>query len=213
MIINIVGGGPIRYVPSLQQYNCEDCLWVGADRGVLYLIHSDIVPSHAFGDFDSITADEMRYIEQKLKHVHLFPEEKDLTDIEIALQWALAQQPTTIQMFGCSGGRLDHLLGNIQLLVNGLTKDVQIHLIDTQNNVTMYEPGSYYVNKHESYRYISFLPFSKEVEQLSLSGFKYPLENCHITLGSTLCISNELNDDRGTFSFTSGILLMVRSTD
>jgi thiamine pyrophosphokinase len=46
-----------------------------------------------------------------------------------------------------------------------------------------------------------------------LEGFKYPLKNRHIFFGSTLCISNELIYDFGTYSFTNGILLVIRSCD
>ncbi|XBO87183.1 hypothetical protein AAGG52_10200 [Bacillus licheniformis] len=61
--------------------------------------------------------------------------------------------------------------------------------------------------------YISFLPFTETVKNLSLKGFKYSLNKCHIALGSTLCISNELIHSQGAFSFSEGILIMIRSTD
>jgi len=48
---------------------------------------------------------------------------------------------------------------------------------------------------------------------LTLEGFKYPLSNCHISLGSTLCISNELLSSSGTFSISEGIVMVVRSSD
>ena len=48
---------------------------------------------------------------------------------------------------------------------------------------------------------------------MSLEGFKYPLDGKGIRLGSTLCISNELISDIGTYSFTSGILMVIRSND
>jgi thiamine pyrophosphokinase len=39
------------------------------------------------------------------------------------------------------------------------------------------------------------------------------LKNRHISIGSTLCISNELISDYGTFSFSEGILIVIRSHD
>ncbi|MDI5787582.1 hypothetical protein PO124_01080 [Bacillus licheniformis] len=38
-------------------------------------------------------------------------------------------------------------------------------------------------------------------KNLSLEGFKYSLNKCHIALGSTLCISNELIHSQGAFRF------------
>ncbi|MFK4998029.1 hypothetical protein ACI2OX_13400 [Bacillus sp. N9] len=60
---------------------------------------------------------------------------------------------------------------------------------------------------------MSFLPLSSEVWGLSLRGFKYPLMNKYVPFGSSLCISNELLQQTGTFSFEKGILMMVRSAD
>jgi thiamine pyrophosphokinase len=67
--------------------------------------------------------------------------------------------------------------------------------------------------KHKGLKYVSFIPISHEVHGITLEGFKYPLKNCHIHLGSTLCISNELINELGTFSFHDGIILMIRSRD
>ena len=63
------------------------------------------------------------------------------------------------------------------------------------------------------FKYISFIPISTEVKGITLEGFKYPLTGCQIGLGSTRCISNELITDCGTFSFSEGILMIIRSTD
>jgi thiamine pyrophosphokinase len=74
-------------------------------------------------------------------------------------------------------------------------------------------PGKYTVKKIKDKKYISFVPASLDVKDLTLDGFKYPLKDCHISVGSTLCISNELIRDCGTFSFSEGILIVVRSSD
>ncbi|WP_337444049.1 hypothetical protein [Bacillus coahuilensis] len=54
---------------------------------------------------------------------------------------------------------------------------------------------------------------TESVKDLTLQGFKYPLENHFLRLGSSLCISNELIESHGSFSFTEGILMMIRSAD
>ncbi|WP_328286278.1 hypothetical protein [Peribacillus psychrosaccharolyticus] len=62
-------------------------------------------------------------------------------------------------------------------------------------------------------KYISLLPVMGNAEGISLDGFKYPLQNSYLPMGSTLCISNELISEIGNYSFTSGILLVIRSSD
>ncbi|MEC1678744.1 thiamine diphosphokinase [Bacillus mojavensis] len=211
--INIVAGGPKDLIPDLTDYMANDTIWVGVDKGTVTLLNAGIIPDEAFGDFDSITEHERRQIEKAAPALHVYQAEKDQTDLDLALDWALDKQPDMIQIFGITGGRADHFLGNIQLLYRGVKTTSKIKLIDKQNDIQMFSPGEYSLLIDQNKRYISFIPFTEEVDELTLIGFKYPLNKCHITLGSTLCISNELIHSRGTFSFAKGILIMVRSTD
>lgn len=211
--INIVAGGPPEFIPDLTKYTDSDTTWVGVDKGTVTLLQAGLIPREAFGDFDSITDKERRQIEKAAPGLHVYQAEKDQTDLELALDWALKMNPHNIRMFGVTGGRADHFLGNIQILYKGLNTNAAIRLIDRQNEIQMFGPGRYTLEARSDKRYISFIPFTEAADGLTLEGFKYPLNNCHITLGSTLCISNELIHSRGTFSFAKGILIMVRSAD
>ncbi|OIK13983.1 thiamine diphosphokinase [Bacillus sp. MUM 116] len=215
MIINILAGGPEEDLPDLDLYSDENVIWVGVDRGVYQLLKRNITPEIAFGDFDSVTPGELDFIEGKVNKLNRFEPEKNETDMELALDWAINQNPDKIRLFGATGGRLDHLFANVQLLIHSLLKQNQlsIHIIDRSNEVWVKEPGSYKIEKKSDKKYISFIPVTPNVENLTLEGFKYPLKNQHISLGSTLCISNELISDHGTFSFSEGILIVIRSHD
>jgi thiamine pyrophosphokinase len=215
MIINILAGGPKDHVPDLTGFTDELSIWVGVDRGVFDLLEREIKPVIAFGDFDSVTNEEMAEIEIHVDHLNRFKPEKDETDLELALNWAIDQNPTEIRIFGASGGRLDHFFANVQLLIKPIlaNQSMNIYLIDRRNIIFLTGPGTYNISKDSIKKYISFVPVTMDVTNLTLKGFKYPLNNCHISLGSTLCISNELVDDVGTFSFSEGILIVVRSQD
>jgi thiamine pyrophosphokinase len=215
MIINIVGGGPEDLLPNLNKFNEENVLWVGVDRGVFNLLKREMKPTIAFGDFDSVSPEELKYIKSQVEELKRYQPEKNETDMELALNWAMKQNPEAIRMFGATGGRLDHLLANVQLLIEPLLKgnQIKIYLIDRYNVMDVKGPGSYTISKKEVEKYISFVPVTLNVRDLTLEGFKYPLKNRHISIGSTLCISNELISDYGTFSFSEGILIVVRSED
>jgi thiamine pyrophosphokinase len=215
MKINLVAGGPLSLVPDFQLFDDSHVVWVGIDRGVFYLLDAGIKPAMAFGDFDSVTVEELAEIEKEVSDLKKFKPEKDETDMELALNWAIEQQPESITIFGATGGRLDHLMANIQLLLKPLQQGINIptEIIDTNNILYVKNPGTYTANKLEDFKYISFLPATPSVSGMTLENFKYPLKDCHIPMGSTLCISNELIRDHGTFSFSEGILLVVRSKD
>ncbi|MCM3113979.1 thiamine diphosphokinase [Neobacillus sp. MER 74] len=215
MIINIVAGGPEDHLPDLTEYLVNDVIWVGVDRGVYHLLQRNISPSIAFGDFDSVTSDELIFIEDRVTELKKYRPEKDETDMELALNWALKQHPSAIRIFGATGGRLDHLFANVHLLLTPIQEknEVDICIIDRNNIVFIKEAGSYKIEKMDSKKYISFVPVTLNIQNLTLEGFKFPLKNRHISIGSTLCISNELISDYGTFSFSEGILIVIRSHD
>lgn len=215
MIINILAGGPVDHLPDLSQYHTKDTIWVGVDKGVYTLLSNGIEPDIAFGDFDSVTKEEYEFIQSKVQSVNIFKPEKDEPDMELALIWALEQKPEKIRLFGATGGRLDHFFANVQLLLKSVVQRgvCPIEVIDKQNLIFAKGPGTHHLKKNNQKKYVSFIPISSDVKGLTLSGFKYPLKDRHIPLPSTLCISNELIDDYGTFSFTEGILLVIRSSD
>ncbi|AYV65965.1 thiamine diphosphokinase [Niallia circulans] len=214
MIVHIMAGGPKQYIPNLDNYSKDIC-WIGVDRGVMYLIERSLPIYAAFGDFDSISETELHAMEEKTGIIKRFKPEKDETDMELALLWAIKEGATTIRLFGATGGRLDHTIANLQLLLREAldNKHIQLEIIDKQNSVSVVQAGAYTVKKLEEYKYISFFPYSTKIVGLSLEGFKYPLVRRNLPASSTLCISNELIRETGTFSFEEGILMVIRSCD
>lgn len=215
MVINILAGGPDELLPQLTDFSGENTVWVGVDRGVYHLLSRNIVPVMGFGDFDSVSEVELALIESKIGQLNRFKPEKDETDTELALNWAIEQNPAEIRLFGATGGRIDHLLANVQLLIKPLSlgSSTRISIVDKKNIVYLAGPGTHTIKKIPEKKYISFVPLTLDVTNLTLEGFKFPLENRHISIGSTLCISNELINQYGTFSFSEGILIVIRSHD
>ncbi|TKD71700.1 thiamine diphosphokinase [Pseudalkalibacillus hwajinpoensis] len=210
--IYIVAGGPVEDLPQnlLEE---KDVRWVGVDRGVYTLLQNGILPEHGFGDFDSVTSKERAWMESHDLPFTVYPSEKDHTDLEIALDWAINENPEAITMFGVTGGRLDHSWMNVQMLIKGVKSHIRLALEDRLNRLEMKEPGFFVVKEDARFPYMSFLAFTPEVKGLTLDGYRYPLSNQTISWGSSLCISNELVKEKGSYSFTEGILLVVRSSD
>ncbi|MFD0771048.1 thiamine diphosphokinase [Bacillus sp. CGMCC 1.60114] len=213
MIIHILAGGPVECCADFSKYESEQVVWAAVDRGVYRLLQYGIIPQVAFGDYDSVTEEELVWMQEQKQDLHIVPKEKDQTDLEIAINWAVEQEPEQIRIFGATGGRLDHSLANIQMLLKGLRANINMSIVDYKNEIFVKESGAYTIEKNSSFPYISFVPVTEIVTGITLRGFKYPLTDKKIEWGSTLCISNELVAEKGTFSFTSGILMVIRSTD
>ena len=211
--IGIVGSGPEQLIPDLHDYKNKIDIWIGADRGAATLLNQQLTIDYAVGDFDSIDDQTLATIQLSAYQLKKFPVEKDETDLEIAIHLALSLKPDHVYLFGVTGGRLDHELINIQLLSTFLNHQVNAKIVDKHNVIELKSPNRYEVQAEKLYPYISFVPLTPTVKGLTLQGFYYPLENKDITWGSTLCISNKLLGNYGTFSFNEGILLLIKSRD
>jgi thiamine pyrophosphokinase len=211
--IGIVGNAPSEALPDLSMYSSVVDSWIGADRGAIHLLKADLRPEVAVGDFDSVSESEQMEIEEKSTKFIKMPSKKDETDLEVAIRIAVSQNAQQILLFGVTTGRKDHELVNIQLLYRIIQSGIKGKIIDEQNELELTLPGTYPIAKDETYPYVSFIPFSEQVEGLTLKGFYYPLEDETVSWGSTLCISNELELDIGHLSYRRGILLIIKSRD
>lgn len=209
----IVAGGPETLIPDLLDPKYENFQWIGADRGTFVLLSKNIKPIKAFGDFDSVSKVEYHVIAEQAVDCETFPCEKDKTDLELAIDWALAKKPQQLLIFGVTGGRQDHALSAVYLLLKASRKATRMQLVDKKNSIELLDSGIYHLEKEPNYPYLSFLAISGKVTGLTLRGVKYPLHDAELVLGSSLCISNEQASDVSSVSFASGLLLMMRCSD
>lgn len=187
--------------------------WIGIDRGTLILLESGITPQFAVGDFDSITESEKDFIQQQIQ-INPYNSEKDDTDLALGIDQAIKCGYRSIDVYGATGGRLDHFMGALQILEKPEYTElgIKIKLIDDTNEIQFLQKGQYKVAYNKHFPYVSYIPVIYPTV-ISLKGFKYNLENETLKLGSTLTISNELSQDSGTVNITEGSVLMIRSQD
>ncbi|MFA4133521.1 MULTISPECIES: thiamine diphosphokinase [unclassified Brevibacillus] len=196
---------------AIQEIRENDWL-VGVDRGALFLVHNGLVPKLSIGDFDSVSSEEMAEIERHSMHVSSCdPVMKDLTDTEMALTWAIEQQPEEIVLLGVLGSRFDHMLANVHLLNKALQTGSNCRILDETNEIRLIDRQSTIEQDH--FDHISLLPFTPEVTGITLTGFLYPLKDATLRIGDTLGISNLLTEQTGTITIQTGKLLVVKSKD
>ena len=90
---------------------------------------------------------------------------------------------------------------------------IDVRMADPQNELRLVR-GSVELTREEcTGRYVSLLPLTSRITGLSMRGFKYPLEDFTLEMGSSRCVSNELAGERGVISFSGGIGVLVLSGD
>ncbi|MBO6114798.1 MAG: thiamine diphosphokinase [Lachnospiraceae bacterium] len=188
---------------------------IGVDKGMEALERLQITADLIVGDFDS--ADES--IKEKYamdKRTILLNPIKDMTDTHVAVKKAVdyaESKNISIIIMGATGGRIDHLLGNIGLLKHCLLYDVKACIVDRQNKISMLDKDAVIKKKDLYGKFISLIPFTDMVEGVTLEGFKYNLSDGVLLKGDTLGISNELIKEEGRISIKSGILLLLETKD
>jgi len=163
------------------------------------------------GDLDSLV-DSTR-LEERFPSMEIlrYPEEKDWTDLELAINWALEQSPKLITIFGASGGRIDHTMANLALLENGLHSGVPIELISRNESVHLLQ-GSLILEDAELGDRVSLLPISLFCT-VSTQGLKYALASEKLFRGQGRGISNIVVSIPASVSVESGVLAVVHATE
>jgi thiamine pyrophosphokinase len=212
----IVTGGTMDYDFACKylEQNIFDKV-IAVDGGLAFLHKLHLKPDAIVGDFDTVEESVLEEYKKKSYDItwDFRKPEKDETDTELAIHTSIKLGCDRLVLLGATGGRMDHCMGNIQLLYACLKKDIEAFIVDAKNRIGILKKGRTFDSKESWGKYISFLPMTEEVKGITLSGFKYPLYKKDITMGSNLCISNELAQEKAEISFESGILLCIESHD
>lgn len=201
----LIGAAPDTVLPHHQDWLYPDDFIICADGGRAKAETFGLRPHWYVGDNDSGGTSEGL-------PATLLPSEKDVSDLEMAVDQAFALGYHELVLVCCTGGRADHHLANIGLLE-------QIHrlgghgvLLDECNEIQFLAPGQYHLKNRPWYKYFGLIPLDAEVTGVTLTGVKYPLDRFTLHRGSTRSISNEiLPGQTAEISIESGHVLLIRS--
>ena len=200
-----------------QEYDTVVC----ADSG-LNTAYRLGMPVHYFmGDFDSVSPEILEaYREGKVEgseHCEWvrYPKEKDYVDTQLVLEWILERGADEITFLGATGGRLDHFLANINILMLALKQKVPAYIVDSRNRIRLTD-STLSIERQDMYgKYLSLLPLTSTVTGVTLRGLKYLIEDYTLEVGIARAISNEMDEtsDKAEILLRTGVLIVVESKD
>jgi thiamine pyrophosphokinase len=140
--------------------------------------------------------------------VESHPPDKDATDLELALDAAVARGATTVTVVGGHGGRVDHFLANVLLLGHeryaAITLDAWIgtaHVVVIRDDVTLSGAvGSL----------CTLLAVGGPASGVTTHRLRYPLSDATLLPGSTWGVSNVLLEPTARVTVASGTLLSIQ---
>lgn len=209
MNVVIAANGEMRGTPRLRALWRAADLRIAANGGAVnarkYLGRA---PHILIGDLDSLDAPTRAWCAAARVAMLRHPREKDKTDLELALDLALARGATEIAVLGALGGRVDQLLANVLLLLKPARANIAARLVSAESEVWI-ATARIIIEGHRG-ETVSLLPLTARVEGIVTRGLRYPLRNETLTRGTTRGISNELTARRAAVTLRRGILLVVR---
>lgn len=202
----IIGAAPWQDGRFLTPYLAgKDWMVFCADGGYANAKAAGLEPDFLIGDWDSGEKPAL-----DVPCVTL-PVEKDMTDLQAAMDEALSMGVTELLLCGCTGGRLDHTVSNLLLLEWLAERGGQGMVVDEDNEVRLLTPGVCRLEDRPHYHYLSLVPLDHKISGVTLKGTKYPLERAELSRGDTLSISNEPKNPVLEITIGSGRALLIRS--
>lgn len=166
-----------------------------------------ILPNFLVGDLDSVSSAAIAFFKSKNVIFEKHPKEKDATDTELALKKAITLGATEIVFLGCLGNRIDHLLGNLGILLQCLKLNINAVLKDDTCEISLIDKPTTITGKNGST--FSLQAYHENVTNLTICNSKYELKNYNLKIGDNLTLSNEFLNKDVEINFSKGKLLVI----
>lgn len=211
MSVLIIGSGSNIDIDIFEFENSNIEYVICADGGLEKAENLKLIPDIIIGDLDSVNKLVLKkYLDMNIELIK-YPAEKNNTDMELAIEYALEKGFKDIILIGATGSRLDHTFANILLIESYYKKGIKLKIIDNNNIIQLITNNMEIQNKRDYF--VSIVPITEFIEGLTLKGFKYPLNNVIVNRGSTLCISNQIVSEKGIITLNKGTALLFISKD
>ena len=191
----------------------EGCEVIAADRGLEVLCRIGVRPDILLGDMDSSDGDLVKKAGSEGIRTFTYPVKKDYSDTEAAIRYAVGEKSEGIFLLGAAGGRLDHFLANVQMLLIPLKKGIPAEIADPCNRIRLLDKAVTLRKDKAFGKYVSLIPLSTCITGLTMTGFAYPLKDYTLRKGGSLGISNEIKSKTARISFTKGCAVLIMSKD
>ena len=185
----------------------EGDLVIAADGGLVPLMKEGITPHILLGDFDSLPGGEAA-LPQHIERL-TFPVEKDDTDTGLALRTGWERGYRRFMLYGCGGGRLDHLFANMQSMAGMTKKGASVTLIDPDYDLFCIKDATLALPARPAGTLVSVFCHGDRAEGVSISGLKYSLQNQTLTSDYPIGVSNHCTGDAAKVSVENGCLFVM----
>jgi len=163
---------------------------IAVDAGARWFAARNTAPDFMVGDLDSVDAETLAWLQTTTVSFRLASADKDVSDLELALDLCQQQGVQSAVIVGAMGGRLDHQLCVLGALQNSSITHLQL-VGPTDSSQTLYllRAGQQHTVTQLG---TVFSVISLDVASASISGARWPLDRVELTALSGHGLSNEV---------------------
>lgn len=174
---------------------------IAADGGAAHLAAMGLKPHAVLGDMDSLAGNPWANDPGILRVS--FPKDKDRSDAELAVEWAMGQGAEHILLLAAWGGRVDHSIANAALL---LRYPGRLFLWDDGFTVQALESGQGVDLETREGAVVSIIPFGRNA-RVKTRGLKYRLDDEPLDY-ATHGLSNETEGASFSVAVSEGLIIL-----
>ncbi len=180
---------------------------IAADGGANHLMKMGILPEIVIGDLDSVDENTLFELTSVEVRIEQYFEDKNETDIELALRYAVELEPSAILIVGALGGRLDQTLANLSILTDPALSGIDVRLDDGVEEAFFCRKQAEVHGR--SGDIVSLIPWHGSVEGVTTKGLQWPLYGESLYADKSRGISNVMSGEAASVRIQAGLLLVV----
>jgi thiamine pyrophosphokinase len=200
-ILVFAGGDPPE--PDLAQEIPAADLVMAADSGYDAAVSLGYAVDVLVGDLDSIVTQTVPGHVIVERH----PADKDQTDLDLALELAMRDEPSRVVVVGGTGGRLDHELATASLICDERWSEIELDWVSSRARAHVIRRRR--IVHGDVGAIVTLLAVGGPVSGLTTRGLKWELANATFEPGSTWGVSNLMQTPIADIKVGSGCLLVV----
>lgn len=188
----------------------QNPLVVAADGGARLAQHFGLNVNVIIGDMDSLSEAELQVFAARGAELQHYPEEKNETDLELALQWAARRGVTWMRIIGGVGDRIDQTIANIYLLALPTLRGCDVRLVGGRQQTWLAYPGETIIEGAAGDT-VSLIPVGGVARGVRTENLYYPLKDETLAFGPARGISNVMKANQARVWLQDGLLLLVHT--
>ncbi len=207
----IFTGGKLRPGRFVEEALASCDMVIAADSGAGTALEFQALPSVVIGDLDSLDKSAAKILKDKGVRFIVHDTDKDHTDTELAIAYAIKNRAVRITILGgIEGDRIDHVLANVFSVIDS---KVPVRFVNGSTAAWIIKGPADAGISGQAGDLVSLIPLTPKASSIHTSGMRYALRNGTLSMNRSQGVSNVMRRTKARVSLAEGALLIVHSRD